>query len=896
MKQSLYLVDLFSFIFRAYYAIRPLSAPDGTPVNAVYGVITMLNKLIETKKPDHLVVCMESKAKKTFRHEIFPEYKANRGPAPEDLGPQIALIEEFVRMYPMQTLSIPGFEADDVIATLAEKFSKNHGLDVVIVTSDKDLMQLVSDHVCLYDAMKDKMLRAPEVLEKFGVAPSLVADVQSLCGDPTDNIAGVSGIGPKTAAKLIQEYGSLDALLEQAGKIQGKLGEKIAAGREAVMLSRKLVMLDRDVPMNVSYDDLVLKAPDMGKLQEFFQRLGFKTLARNMDPAPTAPLEFPPHTLETKVSAQFKTVATPGELRRVVGEFKKAGARVLAFDTETDSKDALKANLVGISFCFDAGEAYYVPIAHKTGLNLDLSEALGILGPVLSDPAIPKIAQNAKYDVNVLSRHGFEISGLADDTLIEAYLIDPEGSHSLDALAAKYLGHRMIAFDDVVKKGETFADVDVTVATEYSAEDAWATFRLREVFSGHLAERGVERVYREIEMPLVGVLARMERDGILPDKKLLERLDAEFRCRFTQLEKDCHKAAGMEFNVNSTKQLGEILFEKLGLPVIKKTKTGYSTDVDVLTILAKKHELPRIMLEYRMLAKLLSTYVEQLSALINPETGRIHTHFNQAVVATGRLSSTEPNLQNIPIKTVEGRRIREVFIAPEGSVIFSADYSQIELRLLAALSRDPQLVEAYRSGTDIHRKTAAGVFGVPVSEVTAEQRGVGKTINFGVIYGQSAFGLAQMLEVPQGEAKHFISRFYQEFSRVREYKEEVLETARTRGYVETCLGRRRYLPDLTSRNGLARSNAERAAFNTVFQGSAADLIKKAMVLIAAELENSKMKTKMVLQVHDELIFEVPKEELPAIEKLVPRIMESAIEFGVPLKVGFKHGRNWGEAH
>lgn len=902
MKKSLYLVDLFSFIFRAYYAIRPLSAPDGTPVNAVYGVITMLNKLIESKKPDHLVVCMESKEKKTFREDLFPAYKANRGPAPEDLGPQIALVEEFVRTYPMQTLTIPGFEADDIIATLAEKFSKGHDLDVIIVTSDKDLMQLVSDDVCLYDTMKDKISREKEVIEKFGVPPDKVVDVQSLCGDPTDNIPGILGVGPKTAAKLIQEYGSLDNVMEHAQAIKGKVGEKIAAGREELILSRKLVTLDRNVPLEVGYDDLVLKAPDKGKLEAFFQRLGFKTLARNIVMTPTAPTESLSSPGETTAStpktrtATFRTLTTAEELRGIVSEFKRTASRPLAFDTETDSTDALRANLVGVSFCFDADTAYYIPVAHKAGTNLDLADVRFILEPLLADAAVPKIAQNAKYDVNVLTRHGFEIAGLADDTLIQSYLVDPEGSHSLDTLAEKYLGHRMIAYADVVKKGQTFADVEIAAATEYSAEDAWAAFRLRDLLADKLAERGAENVYREVELPLVSVLARMERDGILADKKLLATLDDEFRRRFSQLEIDCHKAAGMEFNVNSPKQLGEILFEKLRLPVIKKTKTGYSTDVDVLSALAKHHELPRLMLEYRMLAKLLSTYVEQLTALINPETGRIHTHFNQAVVATGRLSSTEPNLQNIPIKTPEGRRIREVFVAPEGSVMFSADYSQIELRLLAAFSRDPKLLEAYREGVDIHRKTAAGIFGIAVDEVSDEQRGIGKTINFGVIYGQSAFGLAQMLEVPQAEAKHFISRFYQEFERVRVYKDEILDEARRRGYVETRLGRRRYLPELSSRNQLARQNAERAAFNAVFQGSAADLIKKAMVLIAGELVQSRLKTKMVLQVHDELVFEVPECELHTVEHLVPRIMESALDFEVPLKVGFKHGKNWGEAH
>lgn len=905
MRKSLYLVDIFSFIFRAYYAIRPLSAPDGTPVNAVYGVITMLKKLIDAKRPDHLVVCMESKLKKTFREELYPEYKANRGAPPEDLSPQIPLVEEFVQTYPIKVLTAPGYEADDIIATLVEKFSGRDDIDVYIVTSDKDLMQLVGENVFIYDTMKEKVFGREAVIEKFGVPPEKVIDVQSLSGDPSDNIPGVNGVGPKTAAKLVNEYGDLEAVLAHASEIKGKLGERLAVSRDDALLSRQLVTLDKDIPIDLDWRDLELGAPDTENLAAFYRKLGFRSLAdATTHTAKTVSVspELTPQTQAQTTSratppekARFSAITTIADLERILAPLRHS-KQPIAIDTETDSIDALRANLVGISFCFTPEDAYYVPIAHKDGPNLSLSDVATILGPLLADSDLPKIAQNAKYDLHVLRRHGLPVTALKDDTLIASYLIDPEGAHDLDTLASKYLDHRMVAFGDVVKKGQNFSDVGLEDAVRYAAEDAWAAYSLAAIFSKELPERGALAVYRDFEIPLISVLTEMENAGILVDLKLLSDLDVEFRARLSVLEEQIQSAAGTEFNVSSPKQLADVLFNKLGLPVIKKTKTGYSTDVDVLTELAKRHDVPRLMLEHRSVSKLLSTYVEQLANLADPATGRVHTHFNQAVVATGRLSSTDPNLQNIPIKTAEGRRIREVFIAPPHCSLVSADYSQVELRLLAAFSRDPNLVQAFRDGVDIHRTTAAKVFGLNVGDVTSAQRNIGKTINFGVIYGQSAFGLAQMLEIPQNEAKHFISKFYAQFANVRDYRESVLERARSEGYVSTYSGRRRYLPDLNSRNQLARANAERAAFNAIFQGSAADLIKKAMLDISAIFKQRQLKSRLLLQVHDELVFETPDNELSEVTRLVPQLMSAAFALEVPLDVTCKSGRNWGEAH
>ena len=889
--KSLYIIDIFSFIFRAYYAIRPLSAPDGTPVNAVYGVITMLHKLIQEKKPDHLVICLDSK-EGSFRNEIFPEYKANRSEPPEDLVPQIELIKEFIQIYPLTALSKNAFEADDLIATLVKKFKDKKDMQIFIVSSDKDLMQLVSDkdHVVMYDTMKEKIISEKEVVEKFGVGPERVIDIQSLCGDPTDNIPGIPGVGPKTASRLIQDYGSLEAVFDHAEELKGKLKERISQGKADAELSKRLVSLRDDIPLEITWQDLILSEINQDRLNTFYKKLNFKTLiseeASEKKHQPMA---------ETKLSFQAITVSSEEKLKTVLQNYKKTSAP-LCFDTETDALDSHQANLVGISFCFEGTQAYYLPVRHKSGKNLDLKHIQNHLGPLLKDKTIPKIAQNAKFDLNVLSRHGFEIQGLKGDTLIASYLINPEGSHNLDTLAQKYLQHETIKFKDLVGKNQNFSDIPIEEAVKYAAEDAWVVFSLYETLFKELKVQGLLKIYEEIEIPLVPLLSKAETYGILVDQKLLQDLKIDFEKRLKALEKKIYKLAGEEFNINSPKQLAEILFGKLKLPTQKKTKTGYSTDVTVLESLAPSHGLPKALLEFRQITKLNSTYVEQLRNLINPKTQRIHTTFNQAVVATGRLSSTDPNLQNIPIKTEEGRKIREVFIAPKDHSLFSADYSQIELRLLADFAKDKRLLEAYQNNEDIHRHTAAHIFGIDLKEVTEEMRSIGKTVNFGVIYGQSPFGLAKQLDIPQSEAKHFIESFYKNYAQVRGYREQVLEEAKKNGYVTTYFGRRRFLPEINSKNFLAKQNAERVAFNAIFQGSAADLIKKAMIEADAFLEKKKLRTKMLLQVHDELIFEVPNSELSEIEKNIPGIMENAFSLTVPIKVSFNHGKNWAEAH
>lgn len=882
---SLYLIDISSFIFRAYYAIRPLSTKDGTPVNAVFGVVSMINKLIKERNPDHLIVCYD-REEKGVRHQIYPEYKANRHVPPEDLVPQFDLIKEFIRTYPIKTVDKRGYEADDIIATLVKKYKKQKDMEIYIVSGDKDLMQLVDDNVSLYDTMKDKIYKRKDVLAKWDVPPEKVLDMQALCGDSTDNIPGIPGVGPKTAARLLTEYGSLKGVLDNADKIKGRLGEKIKANKDQALMSKKLAALYDDLDLDLDWEKLTLPKPDLEALNRFYKKLEFKRFIT--DTGTQAP--------QQTDKVQYILVNSVFSLGELAQKINKERPPVVSFDTETDATDPLNCHLVGLSLCFDKKTAYYVPVGHKSGQNLSLKHIREHLGGILTNKKIAKAAQNAKFDLNVLSQYGIAVSPVTDDSMIASYLCDPAGPHNLDYLARKYLDHKTIAYSDVVGKGKTFADVDMDQAARYAAEDAWVAFALLEPLKKELKENNLTKIYSQVEMPLIPVLAAMEQAGVLIDQVFLSQLEDEFTGRLNKLEGKIYKLAGEEFNINSPRQLGVILFEKLGLPVIKKTKTGRSTDVAVLTRLARMHALPDVLLKYRTLTKLLSTYVIQLKKLIHPKTGRLHTNYHQTIAATGRLSSTDPNLQNIPIKTEEGRRIREAFVAPGGSELMSFDYSQVELRLLAAFSKDPVLLEAYKNGEDVHKKTASRILGLPLEKVNAKHRAMGKTINFAVIYGQTPYGLSQQLAVPQSEAKRFIEGFYREFRRVREYKDEVLTKARRDGFVTTYLGRRRYLPELRSKNTLARQNAERVAFNTVFQGSAADLIKKAMIEIHNELTAGGLKTKMIMQVHDELVFEVPAAEKERVRNLVTGIMETAFDLKVPLKVTSNFGKNWAQAH
>ncbi|OVE81573.1 DNA polymerase I [bacterium K02(2017)] len=888
MKKSLYLIDISSFIFRAYYAIKPLSTKDGTPVNAVYGVVNMINRLIDKCQPDHVVVCND-RPDKGFRHKIFPEYKANRGAPPDDLIPQFDIIREFIKKYPILAIDQKGYEADDIIASLVQKYKKQKDMQIYIVSSDKDLMQLIDDNVFMYDTMKEQIYKEGDVVTKFGVGPNKVIDIQSLCGDAVDNIPGIAGVGPKTATKLITQYGDLESVLDHADELKGKLADKVKNGRESALLSRKLVTLVDDIKLDIKWDDLELSQPNFTNLNKFYKKLEFKKFIKGESEESTK-------SKKDKPKIKYHLIDTTAELKSLTQKITKNKIKHFAFDTETNSLNSIGCQMVGLSLCFDDKSAYYIPFGHHEGNNLKLEDIKKYLGPIFKDKKITKIAQNAKFDLNVLSNYDIELSPLIGDTMIASYLIDPTGKHNLDFLADRYMDYQTIKFSDVVSKGKTFADVPLEQAKEYAGEDAWVVFQLQKFLDKEVDEVQLKNVYHDVELKLVPILAAIEQAGILIDQKLLNKLQQEFEKRLEVLKKEIYKIANEEFNINSPKQLAVILFEKLKLPAIKKTKTGYSTDVSVLEELALQHELPQNLLEYRSLSKLLSTYVVQLKNLINTETGRIHTHFNQAIVATGRLSSTEPNLQNIPIKSEDGKRIRKAFICTKQSSLLSIDYSQIELRLLAAFSKDAKLVEAYQNDLDIHAKTASHILGLKINEVDQTSRNIGKTINFGVIYGQSPFGLAKQLGVPMAEAKKFIDGFYQEFHQVKSYKDEILELARTNGFVSTYLGRRRYLPDLKSQNKLVKQNAERAAFNTIFQGSAADLIKTAMIDVFHYLKRNQLKTKMILQVHDELIFEVPDQELDLIKVSLPEIMELVFDLDVPLKVSFGIGKNWAEAH
>jgi DNA polymerase-1 len=888
-KQILYLVDGSSYIYRAYYAIRHLSSPKGFPTNALYGFTQMLLKVLKERKPDHIAVVFDA-GRETFRTEIYPEYKANRAAMPEDLVPQIAPIKEMVRAFDIPALELPGYEADDIIGTIARDCVKR-GMDVVIVTGDKDLMQVVGENVTLLDTMKDKVTGIDEVRERFGVSPERVIDILGLAGDSSDNIPGVPTIGEKTAIKLIQEYGSMDELLARASEVKGKTGERIREFADQALLSRRLATVNFETPIEYRFEDLAAGPPDNAKLADLFREYGFTTLMKEL-------------TSEATLSTDdYRTVFTEDEFSRLLDELRAVPE--FSIDLETTSLNPLEAEIVGISLSFREHEAYYIPVGHSypgAPAQLDRSGTLEALRPLLTDPCKHKIGQNIKYDYQVLRRYGIEMEGLRCDTMLASYLLNPvRSSHGLDSLSVEFLDHKMISYAEVAGSGKdqvNFSQVPVEKASVYSCEDADAAFLLRDIFLPKLADAGMERLFFDLEMPLVKILAEMELCGVKVDLPLLKELSDGFAAQLASLEKDIFSQAGCEFNINSPKQLGEVLFVKLGLPSGKKTKTrtGWSTDMDVLTSLARDYELPKMVLQYRSLSKLKSTYTDALPKIVDKSTGRIHTSYNQAVTNTGRLSSSEPNLQNIPIRTEEGRKIRRAFIAEEGSLLLSADYSQIELRVLAHLSEDRVFCEAFARDEDIHTRTASEVFDIMPGLVTPEMRRQAKTINFGVIYGQSAFGLARELGVATKTAKEFIDNYFARHSGARQFLDNCVKEAEEKGYVTTILGRRLPIPDIASRNGNVRAFAQRNAVNYPIQGSAADIIKKAMVRVFEEIRKEGLKSRLIMQVHDELVFEVPEEEKDAMERLVRREMEHAVSLRVPLKVDVNYGRNWSEAH
>jgi DNA polymerase-1 len=897
-EKTLVLVDGSSFLYRAFHALPPLSNSRGEPTGAVLGVANMLRKLVAAYDTRHVGVVFDAPGR-TFRDDLFEQYKAHRPPMPDDLRAQIGPLHAIIRALGLPLLIEAGVEADDVIGTLALRAAEQ-GYFVVISTGDKDMAQLVNGRIILENTMHDTRLDREGVVAKFGVPPECIVDYLALVGDTSDNIPGVPKVGPKTAAKWLQQYGSLDAIVEHAAEIGGKVGENLRAALEQIPLSRQLATIRCDLDLPLAPDDLLCGESDKAALRELLVRLEFNSWLRQLDASDDAP---PPPKPQAPADVNYEPVLTPGALDRWLKKLESA--EIFAFDTETTSLDYTRAEVVGVSFAVEPGEAAYVPMGHDyPGAPAQLSReyVLDRLRPLLEDPNRPKLGQNLKYDANVLANHGLALRGIRHDTMLESYVLDSTASrHDMDSLAAHYLHHKTIHYEDVAGKGARqipFAQVGVAEATAYAAEDADITLRLhRHLWPKLEAEADLRRLYETVEIPLVPVLSRMERTGVLVDVFKLAEQSRELEQRMAEIEKEAHAAAGSPFNLGSPKQIQAILYDKLNLPVVKKTPTGQpSTDESVLAELAESFELPRLILDYRSVAKLKSTYTDKLPQQINPRTGRVHTSYHQAVAATGRLSSSDPNLQNIPVRTVEGRRIRQAFIAPPGHRILAADYSQIELRIMAHFSGDANLRAAFAENADVHRFTAAEVFGVRPGDVTPEQRRSAKAINFGLIYGMSAFGLGKQLGIDRNLAQRYIDTYFRRYPGVKAFMDQSRETAKEKGYVETLYGRRLYIPEINSRNGQRRQYAERTAINAPMQGTAADIIKRAMIAVDAWIQDSGAPVKMVMQVHDELVFEVADPFLEAAAEEIHVLMCNAAELAVPLLVEVGVGGNWDEAH
>jgi DNA polymerase-1 len=893
-RPSVYLVDGSSYVYRAYFAIRqPLATSRGLPTKAVFGFKNMLEKLIRQERPHYLAVVFDEPGP-TFRHEVDPTYKAHRPPMPDDLAVQLPYIHRLVEAFKIPKLSLVGYEADDVLGTLARRFEAQ-GCDVVLVSGDKDFCQLVTAHTIILDTMKEQRLGVAEVQARFGVEPERVIDVLGLMGDSSDNIPGVPGVGEKTAKQLIAQFGSIEALLARVDEVkQPKLRERLQQHAESARLSRQQVTIDVQAPIDISLQELAVGAPDVEALRALYEELEFTTDLQALGGTPEA--------VQPAMDKHYRTIFTLEELDAVVAALSQADG--FAIDTETTSQDPMLAELVGISLAHTPHEAVYIPVGHMylgVPQQLDKAVVLERLRPLLEDPARPKYGQNIKYDRIVLQRQGLTLRGIAFDTMVAGYLLNPSRrANNLHALAQEYLHYTPTSYEEVAGKGArqvTFDQVDIERATAYSAEDADVALLLTRVLQPRLAEFQLERLFHEVEMPLVEVLAAIEMCGMTVDTAYLREMSKYLQAQMDDLQQAIYSLAGEEFNINSSQQLQRILFDKLHLPRGKRTKSGgHSTDVSVLENLALEHELPRLILEYRHLAKMKSTYVDALPQLVHPQTGRIHTSLNQTITETGRLSSSNPNLQNIPIRSELGRRIRRAFVAAPGHLLVSADYSQIELRLLAHFSEDPVLIEAFRKGQDIHTRTAMEVFGVDADAVDEDMRRMAKTVNFGIIYGLSPFGLAQRLRISNESARAYIDGYFARYPRVKQYLDDIIAQAREQGYVTTLLQRRRYLPEITHRNRTMREAAERTAINMPFQGSAADLIKLAMVRIHQQITTECLPCSMLLQIHDELLFEIPDS---AVEETIPRIkatMEDVWPLLVPLTVDVGQGTNWAEAH
>jgi DNA polymerase-1 len=920
MHKTLLLVDGSSYLYRAFHALPDLRSPDGHPTGAMHGMVNMLRRL-RADYPAAYIACVFDAKGKTFRDEMYPEYKATRASMPDDLRLQIEPIHQAVKAMGWPILMVEGVEADDVIGTLAVQAAQA-GMDVVVSTGDKDLAQLVNERVTLINTMSNEKLDQAGVLAKFGVPPNRIIDYLTLIGDTVDNVPGVHKCGPKTALKWLTQYDSLDGVMANAASVGGAVGENLRKALEWLPRGRELITVKTDCDlsghMTTITESLVARPEDMEALLAFFTKYGFKTLQRELSAASgkaapaaaaaaaAAVVVAGPVTddlfAEPPAELRYDTVLTDAQLDQWLAVIDAAA--LTAVDTETTSLEPMTAQLVGISLSVEPGVACYIPVAHAyAGVPEQLSRehVLARLKPWLEDANKPKVGQNLKYDSHIFANHGVQLRGIVHDTLLESYVFESHRPHDMDSLALRHLNVTTVAFADVCGKGAsqiTFDQVELGRATAYAAEDADVTLRLHQHMIGKVeCDEKLNHIYRAIELPTAVVLQKIERNGVMIDAALLAAQSAELGARVAELEHKAHELAEQPFNLGSPKQIGEIFFDKLKLPVVKKTPSGApSTDEEVLQKLAEDYPLPKVLLEYRGLSKLKSTYTDKLPKMINPHTGRVHTNYAQAVAVTGRLASNDPNLQNIPIRTKEGRRIREAFVAPAGSHIVSADYSQIELRIMAHISGDENMLRAFAEGVDIHRATAGEIFGVPAEDVSSEQRRYAKVINFGLIYGMSAFGLASNLGIERGAAQSYIDRYFARFSGVRQYMEDTRAQAKARGYVETVFGRRLWLPEINSPNGPRRQGAERAAINAPMQGTAADLIKLAMIAVQGWLERDGLRTKMIMQVHDELVLEVPDAELALVREQLPRLMAGVAELKVPLTAEVGVGRNWDEAH
>ncbi|WP_315708844.1 DNA polymerase I [Brenneria uluponensis] len=924
-ENPLILVDGSSYLYRAYHAFPPLTNSAGEPTGAMYGVLNMLRSLLLQYHPSHVAVVFDAKGK-TFRDELFEDYKSHRPPMPDDLREQIEPLHRMVTAMGLPLLVVSGVEADDVIGTLSLQ-AERAGIPVLISTGDKDMAQLVTSNITLINTMTNSILGPEEVCNKYGIPPELIIDFLALMGDSSDNIPGVPGIGEKTAQALLQGLGGLDSLYENLDKIAGlsfrgakTIAAKLEQHKEIAYLSYKLATIKTDVELELNCDQLTVNEPNVVELRDLFGHYEFKRWLIDIESGtwlqdkksnqavPAVIKKMEEKTQEEKVSVlsrdNYVTILDEKTLQDWITRLKSS--EVFAFDTETDSLDTLAANLVGMSFAIKPGEAAYLPLAHDyldAPEQLDRTKVLAALKPLLEDASLLKIGQNLKFDKGVMMRHGIELRGIAFDTMLESYVLDSvAGRHDMDSLSARYLNHKTISFEEVAGKGKnqlTFNQIALEQAAPYAAEDADVTLHLHQKLWEQLKQQPeLRKVFQDIDMPLVPVLSRMERTGVLIDTTILAEHSRELTQRLAELEVKAYELAGEEFNLSSPKQLGAILYEKLQLPVIKKTPKGApSTNEEVLAELALDYPLPKLLLEHRGLAKLKSTYTDKLPLMINPLTKRVHTSYHQAVTATGRLSSSDPNLQNIPVRNDEGRRIRQAFIAPKGYSIMAADYSQIELRIMAHLSKDAGLLKAFAEGKDIHRATASEVFGIPLDNVTSEQRRSAKAINFGLIYGMSAFGLSRQLNIPRKESQRYMDLYFERYPGVQHYMERTRQQAAAQGYVSTLDGRRLYLPDIHSRNAMGRKAAERAAINAPMQGTAADIIKKAMIAIDDWLQQQEEPLiKMIMQVHDELVFEVHDSVLDVARQQIKALMEGSMQLDVPLLVAVGTGQNWDQAH